>query len=348
MFSSNWLCVGHTGQLPAANTYFTGSFLNVPYIVVRTATNRIAAYYNVCCHHAMPLTTATAGQAVQGPHGEAVLACSYHGWQYGVEDGRLRKATRLKGIEGFKASTIRLAEVSVEVVGPFIFAHLSPVHSTITSAVASPPPPPPARAHLQQLHSILSPSHYTSLVHCTRRTYRLRCNWKVYADNYLDGGYHVSHAHPSLASALDLDRYSTEVVSSHLSLQSSPPADTSSRVSSAASYVFVYPNLMVNRYGRFMDTNVVVPLTVNECAVTIDWWCDSAMSESEREAGVAESEVIQMEDVGLCEGVQRGLESGVYVSGRYAPSVEHAMHAMHCTYYRDITSLTAETGEGAA
>jgi len=28
-----------------------------------------------------------------------------------------------------------------------------------------------------------------------RRVYTLNCNWKVYVDNYLDGGYHVPHAH---------------------------------------------------------------------------------------------------------------------------------------------------------
>lgn len=31
----------------------------------------------------------------------------------------------------------------------------------------------------------------SSLVHITRREYVLDCNWKVFADNYLDGGYHV-------------------------------------------------------------------------------------------------------------------------------------------------------------
>ena len=33
-----------------------------------------------------------------------------------------------------------------------------------------------------------------------RREYRLRCNWKVFADNYLDGGYHVPFAHPALVT----------------------------------------------------------------------------------------------------------------------------------------------------
>ncbi|HRE92194.1 MAG TPA: SRPBCC family protein, partial [Myxococcota bacterium] len=32
-----------------------------------------------------------------------------------------------------------------------------------------------------------------------RRVWDLACNWKVVCDNYLDGGYHVAVAHPSLA-----------------------------------------------------------------------------------------------------------------------------------------------------
>lgn len=31
----------------------------------------------------------------------------------------------------------------------------------------------------------------SSLAHITRKEYVLNCNWKVFADNYLDGGYHV-------------------------------------------------------------------------------------------------------------------------------------------------------------
>jgi len=34
-----------------------------------------------------------------------------------------------------------------------------------------------------------------------RRSYDLRCNWKVYVDNYLDGGYHVSVLHKALAGS---------------------------------------------------------------------------------------------------------------------------------------------------
>lgn len=90
-----------------------------------------------------------------------------------------------------------------------------------------------------------------------------------------DGGYHVAYAHPDLAAGLDLGGYSSEL-HEVLSVQrckasgssdGSEACDSSSRSSSAegvsaaaaplrrlsggrdAAYAFVYPNLMLNRYG---------------------------------------------------------------------------------------------------
>ena len=44
-----------------------------------------------------------------------------------------------------------------------------------------------------------------------------------------------------------------------------------------------------------------------------------------------------IEDIALCEGVQRGLESPAYGVGRYAPSVEMAMHHFHCLLHANLS-----------
>src|SRR5438067_452050 len=54
-----------------------------------------------------------------------------------------------------------------------------------------------------------------------RRTYDLACNWKVFVDNYLDGGYHVPHIHKGLGSVLDYSEYKIEI-RDRFCLQSSP------------------------------------------------------------------------------------------------------------------------------
>ena len=54
-----------------------------------------------------------------------------------------------------------------------------------------------------------------------RRRYTLGCNWKVFVDNYLDGGYHVPYLHRGLDSVLDYGGYTIET-GERFSLQSSP------------------------------------------------------------------------------------------------------------------------------
>ncbi|KAK1289001.1 hypothetical protein QJS10_CPB18g00115 [Acorus calamus] len=186
----------------------------------------------------------------------------------------------------------------------------------------------------------------SSLYHVCRREYFIECNWKVFCDNYLDGGYHVPYAHPGLASGLRFNSYSTECFEK-VSIQSceSTPVEKGGdfdRLGSKALYVFIYPNFMINRYGPWTDTNLVLPLGPSKCQVIFDYFLDSATLKDDQifiEKSLEESERVQVEDIALCEGVQKGLESPAYCSGRYAPTIEKAMHHFHCLLHEDLTSI---------
>ena len=76
---------------------------------------------------------------------------------------------------------------------------------------------------------------------------------------------------------------------------------------------------MINRYGPWMDTNVVVAVGHDACRVTFDYFLDPArMAESAEfvEDCVTASDGVQQEDIALCEGVQGGLSSAAYDTGR--------------------------------
>ena len=73
----------------------------------------------------------------------------------------------------------------------------------------------------------------------------MKCNWKVFVDNYLDGGYHVDHLHPGLTSNLDLTSYRTKVAPLYSIQEVEGLGDR--RVGQSALYVYMYPNLMINR-----------------------------------------------------------------------------------------------------
>jgi choline monooxygenase len=129
----------------------------------------------------------------------------------------------------------------------------------------------------------------------------------------------------------------------------SAAAGQPARVTGEATYLFLYPNFVVNRYGPWMDTNLTLPVSERECVVLMDYFLDesalggAAAADARApeyarfvQSSLEASAVVQKEDVFLCETVQRGLESCAYDVGRYAPNVEHAMHDFHATYHDDM------------
>jgi choline monooxygenase len=101
--------------------YITGDIAGRhPYIIVRGDDDQIRCFFNVCRHHANILLTTSSG------HDLHEIQCCYHGWTYAL-DGKLIKATKLKGIKDFKPKDFGLHEVPLCVWGPFLFIHMGPV-----------------------------------------------------------------------------------------------------------------------------------------------------------------------------------------------------------------------------
>ncbi len=153
-----------------------------------------------------------------------------------------------------------------------------------------------------------------------RKSYTLDCNWKVYVDNYLDGGYHVPYLHKALNSVLDYSEYSIQngpnyVVQSSPMVASQDASVAETRTGSRADYYWLYPNFMINLYEGVMDTNLVLPLGQEKCLVVFDFFFGDSSEEYKAES-VAVSDRVQEEDVGICESVQRGLHSREYGAGR--------------------------------
>ncbi len=164
-----------------------------------------------------------------------------------------------------------------------------------------------------------------------RVSYELRCNWKVYVDNYLEG-YHLPRVHPALNRLLDYRSYGTELADWH-SLQSSPLVSTigpyrgSADGAAEALYWWLWPNTMLNVLPRRLQTNRVVPLDAQRCRVDFDYYYAPGAVIAEDDRAFADS--VQAEDTGICEAVQRGLASGSYVAGRLNPVRESGVWHFH-------------------
>jgi choline monooxygenase len=200
--------------------------------------------------------------------------------------------------------------------------------------------------HLGKLIEQCAPLRLDTLHFAERREFELKCNWKVFVDNYLDGGYHVPHLHLALSSVLDPAKYTIET-GERFCLQSSPvsaeKADEQTaavRQGDRALYYWIYPNLMINWYEGVMDLNLVCPRGVDRTEVIFDFYfADTSKTSRQRNlASITVSERIQAEDVAICESVQRGLVSRAYTAGRLSVRREAGEHLFHRLLYADLKS----------
>jgi choline monooxygenase len=313
VFARTWQAVGRRELVASPGQYVTADIGGEPVVVVRGEDNTLRGFINVCRHRAARVCTEECGQATK-------LRCHYHGWTYDLA-GNLRGLPEFDGVQDFRREDHGLPPVAVAEWGPYVWVHLEE-------------PAEPLEAHLRPLPGwVESRSALAGQVWHARKSYDLACNWKVYVDNYLDGGYHVNTIHPGLAGVLDYREYRT-ACDGNTVLQSSPlkpgGGETGrTRAGDLAAYWWVYPNVMINIYPGLLDTNIVVPLAVDRCRVVFDLYFVADTPADFIRDSLAVTDQVQVEDVGVCEEVQRNLNSRSYTTGRFSVKRENGGYYFH-------------------
>jgi phenylpropionate dioxygenase-like ring-hydroxylating dioxygenase large terminal subunit len=326
VFSHSWQFAARVDQLTNHGAYVTTEIGGEPIVLARGNDGELRAFFNVCRHHAAAVMTEPEGHAHQ-------LRCPYHGWTYSLE-GELKGTPDFNDVCNFDRANNGLVPLEVALWEQWVFVRLDSIQSS--SAVAE--------SELGRQIRSLDPG---KLQWFERRRYELNCNWKVFVDNYLDGGYHVPHLHKGLDSVLDYSSYTIENGERYC-LQSSPIVLTSDdeigavRSGQCALYYWLYPNLMMNYYEGTLDTNLVRPLAVDRTEVIFDFYF-SDVSPAARERNLASVTVgdrIQQEDLDICESVQRGLNSRAYEFGRLSVRREAGEHLFHRLLHADLKAAT--------
>ncbi len=342
VFSRSWQVAARTDQLIKSGDYVTTELGDEPIVIVRGNDNQLRGFFNVCRHHAAAVMTEREGHANQ-------MRCPYHGWTYSLE-GELKGAPDFNDVCSFERAANGLLPIETDVWEKWVFARVddgklrSPDNTSFSLRQFL------GDDLIEQFHKL----SLASLHWFERRSYKLNCNWKVFVDNYLDGGYHVPHLHKGLDSVLDYSEYTIENGERYC-LQSSPMVSLASdsfrgglppahdeigavRGGQRALYYWLYPNFMMNFYEGILDTNLVRPLSVDRTEVTFDFYF-ADVSESARERNLASVNVgdrIQQEDLDICESVHRGLNSRAYDKGRLSVRREAGEHLFHRLLYADL------------
>lgn len=321
VFLSSWLLAARLDQLQSVGDYVATEIAGQAIVIVRGGSG-IQAFYNVCRHHAAQVMATGQGCA-------KAMTCPYHGWSYRL-DGSLIAAPFFEQVENFSKQQQGLRKIRCEGWENWLFICLDE-HA------------PGLQDFLGDLYHQLEPLALSAMTFHKRVSYELACNWKVYVDNYLDGGYHVPFLHKGLMSALD-NRYYKVEVSSNYCLQSCPTKTAENDFSQVrkglARYYWQYPNLMLNLYEGIMGIILVESLAADKCRVIFEYYFDNTapqISEEFKNNSVAVADKIQDEDVAICHSVQRGLASKGYETGRLSVTKEAGEHLFHRLLHRDFS-----------
>lgn len=313
LFARHWQLVGHVSEFSQSGDHKKLQIGRIPVIVLKTENGDIKGFHNVCRHRAGPLK-------VQGKDCPR-LNCQYHGWSYDG-NGQLIQAPQMDNNAEFDKTQIQLPEVQLACWNGLIFA-------TINST-AKPD------ELWQGISEAIAPVDLNQFKYSHSQSYQMRCNWKIYMDNYMEG-YHVPVVHPGLNRVLKFQQYHTEVMPNY-SYQWSPlKAGNNDEKESVyqngrAHYFALLPNMMLNILPHRLQTNRVIPLTANTTEVVFDYYYDNFESNSVAKM-IAEdknfSDEVQQEDIQICEEVQFRLESGSYQQGIYCQKMEQALIHFH-------------------
>lgn len=316
IFERTWQLAGHVSALPQTGSYLTAQAGTQPVLVVRDEHGGLRAYRNVCRHRGSRLLTGS-GQC------KAAIRCRYHGWTYRLDGTLIGVPEGLAFGEKLDKPKLGLLPARVEELCGLVFVNLDPEATPLADLVGD-LPQRLARYRIGTLQPF-APSGGTQ-----------PANWKVVADNYLEG-YHIPIAHPGLMRMLDYRRYDVEVSEHYVwfesPLREKPSSNRLERLYARMAtsmpglsaedrdvwrYAFIYPNTTIDLYPDQVNTWQMLPDGVAQTRDTFGSYRAHGADPRTRLAQWANQRLNTLvldEDIDLVDNVQRGLQTRGYRCG---------------------------------
>ena len=323
VFYRNWWYVGHQSQLSEPGCYLTMQVCEQNIIVIRDNSGELQAYYNVCQHRGHEL--------LSGSGKVGTITCPYHAWSYGF-DGELKAARNTEKLVDFDKCQFALKPVQVEVFCGLLFINLDLQAQPLKLQTGD------LEAEIRAFCPRVDEVQFAQ-----RDNYEVDTNWKVMVDNFLEC-YHCHPAHKDFVNLVDMDSYTSKVngiYSSHISnaaatTESSAYHFDKGEVDFGYAGWFLWPNLTIWVYPGEpnISTLQIIPDGVGHTIEHQDWYLPNPEpSRQQRDAMNYQRDVLQPEDVGLCESVYRGLQSKGYNQGRFVVDPERSELSEHAVHH---------------
>lgn len=331
LFSDAWFIIGHKDDFTEAGSYRTLTAGLAPLAVIRDNEGGYSAYHNICRHRGAVLLDGESGNA------GGSLVCPYHRWTYGL-DGALRGVpNRTECFPGLDRSALGLKPAAMGIFRNLVFVNQLG-DSDFDQWIS------PLRGR-EWPHDLSS----GDVREATPLVYDLKCNWKVFVENAIDG-YHLAYLHEHTLGGPTPDQNLWEKAGQHMiwyanedGIRHRLPAKIrengrTGMIASASDpgyggvyYLFPATLIVATPYGFSIST--LHPISPSRTRLTVRHWVGPWQNTDERQnipgfdetTGVISSDNwtehpldtgdFQTEDIWICEKVQRGLQSPAYEHG---------------------------------
>lgn len=179
LWPKTWLMAGRVEQLESVGDFVTFDIATESIIIVRSASDTLRAFYNVCQHRGRRLKSGC------GNTGKSIF-CPFHGWKWSIE-GKLERVVNQEDWDmqgGLAADQLGLQPVRVDTWAGWVFVSMDPDIE-------------PLLDYLAPLPEILKNYELENCRIGWYKTIKFPVNWKTFL-NAFNENYHVETTHAQL------------------------------------------------------------------------------------------------------------------------------------------------------
>ena len=344
IFGNTWQFAGFPEDVSEPGDYITVQCGPYNIMVVKGRDQRLRAFHNLCRHRGTQLLRAVGKK-------QKAITCPYHDWTYNLKGELISVPEKESQFPDLDMSTLCLHKAAVETWRGMVLVH----------------PKPDLQPLLHWLEGVpeqLGPHKPEELVEYddTISEHVIRANWKIVAENYIDG-YHLAHLHSETLNMYDHARQQSGFAGPHYlfweplskfyaeNLEKMIPYKRIKGMTDdhLGAYVpLLFPNLGLNESESIWSIFHIIPVSPDETKVVIrtriepmtDWeytkYSTRSWSAWSKHAGKTKYEKgskddpmmsgdFMAEDIYACEQQQKSLKSPLFSVGASARELEESI-----------------------
>lgn len=319
IFAEEWLYLAEEEDLKDIADYVKHEIAGYPLFLVKGEDQIIRGFHNVCIHRAAPIVTEKKGNLKN-----LAVTCKYHGWTYDLK-GELKKTPLLDISEIKNQCRSSLYELQVANFNGLIFINLNKNSIPFSEFIE------PLKYEINQSGY---PMHEYNVYEIMEKEGKF--NWKTWLDGFQEC-YHCMTIHPLFNKDFYLREYKIENKEKY-SVHSCERKNVSTMGEFQGLWLWHYPNLGLPCYENCFYTLQVNPLSPNRTQLNYRFRFREKVTEQERQEFICAIEKITIEDITICEQVQKNLEAGIYHEGILHPERENGVEYFHSLVKKSIVN----------